>query len=61
MKTFTEDEKIIARNIDKEYQWMARDSDRKKKRAIGTLLVMTTFPLSAICSLLSNGKMKSLR
>ena len=28
MKTFTEDEKIIARNIDKEYQWMARDSDR---------------------------------
>ena len=27
MKTFTEDEKIIARNIDREYQWMARDSD----------------------------------
>lgn len=28
MKTFTEDEKIIARNIDREYQWMARDSDK---------------------------------
>ena len=27
MKTFTEDEKIIARNIDREYKWMARDSD----------------------------------
>lgn len=28
MKEFTEDEKIIARNINKKYQWMARDSDR---------------------------------
>ena len=27
MKTFTKDEKIIAKNIDKEYKWMARDSD----------------------------------
>lgn len=27
MKTFTEDEKIIASNIDKEYKWMARDAD----------------------------------
>ena len=27
MKNFTEDEKIIARNIDKRYKWMARDSD----------------------------------
>ena len=27
MKTFTEDEKIIAKNIDKEYKWMARDRD----------------------------------
>ena len=27
MKTFTEVEKIIARNIDKEYKWMARDQD----------------------------------
>lgn len=27
MKKFTEDEKIIARNINKEYEWMARDSD----------------------------------
>lgn len=25
MKEFTDDEKIIARNIDKEYKWMARD------------------------------------
>ena len=41
MKTFTEDEKIIARNIDKEYKWMARDSDgvlcvfKKKPRKSG--------------------------
>ena len=27
MKTFTEVEKTIARNIDKEYKWMARDRD----------------------------------
>lgn len=27
MKTFSDAEKIIARNIDKEYQWMARDRD----------------------------------
>ena len=27
MKTFTEDEKIIARNIDEEYKWIARDRD----------------------------------
>ena len=27
MKTFTEVEKTIARNIDKEYRWMARDQD----------------------------------
>ena len=27
MKTFTEIEKTIARNIDKEYKWMARDND----------------------------------
>ena len=27
MKIFTKDEKIIAKNIDKEYKWMARDSD----------------------------------
>ena len=27
MKEFTNDEKIIARNIDKNYKWMARDSD----------------------------------
>ena len=27
MKTFTEDEKIIARNIDKGYKWIARDSN----------------------------------
>ena len=27
MKEFTNDEKIIAKNIDKEYKWMARDSD----------------------------------
>ena len=27
MKEFTNDEKIIANNIDREYQWMARDSD----------------------------------
>lgn len=27
MKKFTEDEKAIARNIDKRYEWMARDKD----------------------------------
>lgn len=27
MKNFTNDEKAIARNIDKEYKWMARDQD----------------------------------
>ena len=27
MKEFTDDEKNIARNIDKEYKWIARDSD----------------------------------
>ena len=27
MKTFTEDEKAIARNIDEEYKWIARDCD----------------------------------
>lgn len=27
MKNFTEDEKIIARNIDKKYKWIARDSN----------------------------------
>lgn len=27
MKEFTEDEKIIARNIDKNFEWMARDRD----------------------------------
>lgn len=27
MKTFTEDEKTIAKNISKEYKWMARDRD----------------------------------
>ena len=27
MKEFTEDEKVIARNIDKRYEWMARDKD----------------------------------
>lgn len=27
MKTFTEDEKAIARNIDEEYKWIARDRD----------------------------------
>ena len=28
MKEFSEDEKIIARNIDKEHKWMVRDSDK---------------------------------
>ena len=27
MKTFSDDEKLIARNIDTEYKWMARDND----------------------------------
>lgn len=27
MKKITEDEKTIAKNIDKEYKWMARNSD----------------------------------
>ncbi len=27
MKEFSEDEKVIARNINKEYRWIARDSD----------------------------------
>ena len=27
MRTFIENEKIIARNISKEYKWMARDRD----------------------------------
>ncbi|MGN0362610.1 MAG: hypothetical protein ACI4ET_07195 [Bilifractor sp.] len=27
MKEFTEDERIVAKNISKEYKWMARDSD----------------------------------
>lgn len=27
MKEFTEDEKVIARNIDKEYKWIARDKN----------------------------------
>lgn len=27
MKNFTEDEKFIARNIDKKYKWIARDSN----------------------------------
>lgn len=27
MKEFTDDEKNIARNLDKEYKWIARDSD----------------------------------
>ena len=29
MKEFTEDEKIIARNIDKNFEWMARNRDGK--------------------------------
>ncbi|PNX46019.1 MAG: hypothetical protein BV457_08435 [Thermoplasmata archaeon M9B1D] len=27
IKTFTEDEKVIARNIDKKYKWIARDKE----------------------------------
>lgn len=27
MKTFSDEEKIIAKDIDKDYLWMARDSD----------------------------------
>ena len=69
MKTFTEDEKIIARNIDKGYKWIARDSNgnlgvykgkTKKRGTTGTLMVMITFAVSTICFLLSNGRTKSL-
>ena len=38
MKEFTNDEKIIARNIDKRYKWMARDKD-------GILCVYPTMPV----------------
>ena len=30
MKTFTEDEKIIARNIDKKYKWMESRRQRNE-------------------------------
>lgn len=38
MKEFTEDEKIIARNINKRYKWMARNKD-------GMLCVYPTMPV----------------
>lgn len=38
MKEFSEDEKTIARNIDKRYKWMARDKD-------GILCVYPTIPV----------------
>lgn len=30
MKEFTSDEKIIAKNLSKEYKWMARDRRRQR-------------------------------
>lgn len=38
MSKFTDDEKVIARNIDKRYKWMARDKD-------GILCVYPTMPV----------------
>lgn len=43
MKEFTDDEKIIARNIDKEYKWMARSK-------MGTLRIFENKPTKIGCS-----------
>ena len=47
MKTFTEDEKIIARNIDEEYKWIARDRD-------GNLCVYDGKPKKEVSRWISN-------
>lgn len=43
MKEFTDDEKIIARNIDKEYKWMARSKT-------GTLRIFKNKPIKIVGS-----------
>ena len=57
MKEFTEDEKIIARNIDKNYKWMARDNNgalyvyrEKPEKEDATWLNMDSFSQLTVLS-----------